>query len=134
MSTATKDQHIAELQEEIIGLRAKLELMSKLYERAQRATAPQSADPEAPLSRLTLKQHAVLLAELGGVDHEDIAKMMKADVSTIRLHLRAAMRHLDAENRNHLALKWRPVIDAIDDARYLSSYGIGKRWWDKRDR
>lgn len=134
--TKAQDKQIEELTTQVIELKAQLSLLTKLYEKAQRSAVSTngSDDPEAPLSRLTLKQHAVLLGELADVEHEEMGRLMKADVSTIKLHLRAAMVHLGAQNRNHLALKWKPIVDSIDGSRYRAAYGIDKRWWETKER
>ena len=81
------------------------------------------------LSRLTVKRHAVLTATLGGVNYFQIARMMECHVTTVKLHLRAALDILEIRDRNFLLISWPDLLDVIPDDDYEAKYGIGKKWW-----
>lgn len=123
-------KRLDELERENIALKAKLEMLERMYQEALRLRpSGDGGDTDALLSRLTLKQHAVMLAFFGGKTYEQIASLMQADLTTVKLHLKAACVHLGAQNRNHLAIKWEPVIKTISDEKYLKNYGVTKDWW-----
>ncbi len=126
---------VQQQQTEIAKLTAQLELMRELYDQrgAAVAAAPEVKDTEAQLSRLTLKQHAVLTATLGGLSYQEIADIMNVDVTTAKLHLKAAMTHLGVENRQLLGIRWGTEIEGIPTAEYRTKFGVGKRWWEELD-
>lgn len=81
------------------------------------------------LEKLTLKRHAVLTATLGGQSYQAIAKAMGCDLTTVKLHLKAALDVLGIRNRSFLLVSWINLLDFISDAEYEARYGIGKHWW-----
>lgn len=85
------------------------------------------------LDRLTLKRHAVLTASLGGVGYQELAKLMKCDVTTVKLHLKAALNMLDVPTRSILLSTHKNLIEAIPDQEYKNRYGLSKRWWLEQD-
>ncbi len=81
------------------------------------------------LDRLTLKRHAVLTATLGMQSYQAIAKAMTCDVSTVKLHLKAALDTLGIKDRSMLLATHPDLLDFVSDADYKMRYGVGKRWW-----
>lgn len=81
------------------------------------------------LKKLTLKRHAVLTAILGGQSYQTIAKAMACDLTTVKLHLKAALDILGVRNRSELLVKSPDLLGFITDADYEGRYGVGKRWW-----
>lgn len=81
------------------------------------------------LEKLTLKRHAVLTATLGGQSYQAIAKAMECDVTTVKLHLKAALDVLGVRNRSMLMANSPSLLDFITDEEYESRYGMGKTWW-----
>ena len=81
------------------------------------------------LERLTLKRHAVLTATLGGVSYQEIAKLLACDLTTVKLHLKAALKTLDIRSRSVLLAASPDLIKGIPDSIYKTRFGIGKRWW-----
>lgn len=81
------------------------------------------------LDHLTLKRHAVLTATLGDVGYSEIANLMKCDVTTVKLNLKASMTALDIASRDILLTSHKRMLDVISDKEYLERYGISKRWW-----
>ncbi len=81
------------------------------------------------LHKLTLKRHAVLTATLGGVGYAEIATIMDCDITTVKLHMKAALNLFDIANRSLLLSAHKDLIDSIPDKDYEMSYGISKRWW-----
>jgi DNA-binding NarL/FixJ family response regulator len=85
------------------------------------------------LEKLTLKRHAVLTATLGGQSYQAIANAMGCDVTTVKLHLKAALNILGLRDRSTLLAKASDMLDLITDEDYEARYGIGKRWWLEHD-
>jgi DNA-binding NarL/FixJ family response regulator len=81
------------------------------------------------LEKLTLKRHAVLTATLGGQSYQAIANAMGCDLTTVKLHLKAALEVLGIRNRSFLLVSWPNVLDFISDMEYEARYGVSKRWW-----
>lgn len=81
------------------------------------------------LARLTLKRHAVLTATLGGLSYQEIAKLMACDVSTIKLHLKAALQILRLKDRAFLLAAHSNLLQTLSDKEYLRRYGLSKTWW-----
>ena len=81
------------------------------------------------LDRLTLKRHAVLTATLGDVGYSEIANLMKCDVTTVKLNLKASLNSFDIASRDILLTSHKRMLDVISDKEYLERYGISKRWW-----
>lgn len=81
------------------------------------------------LERLTIKRHAVLLATLGGVSYKDIAGYMACDITTVKLHLKAALTILGIQSRAFLLAVCGDMLDSITDREYEQRYGLSKRWW-----
>lgn len=81
------------------------------------------------LDHLTIKRHAVLTATLGGVGYQELAKIMACDVTTVKLHLKAAITSLDIPNRSLLLASHKEMLDPIPDKEYEARYGVSKRWW-----
>lgn len=81
------------------------------------------------LDRLTIKRHAVLTAMLGGVSYQELSKLMGCDLTTVKLHLKAALTILEIPSRSVLFASHIHILDAIPDKEYVSRYGISKRWW-----
>ena len=81
------------------------------------------------LDHLTLKRHAVLTATLGDVGYAEIAGLMKCDVTTVKLNLKASMTALDIASRDILLTSHKRMLDVIPEAEYVKRYGISKRWW-----
>jgi len=92
-------------------------------------TAPRSE--ESKLHRLTLKQCAVVVAVIEGVGFHELASLLDVSDTTIKMHLRAAMKNLDERNRNELAANWKPLIAGIEDDEFERRYGIAKNWFSK---
>lgn len=102
--------------------------LASLTQDREKGSTP-SALIKEKLDRLTIKRHAVLTATLGGVSYQEIAKHMACDVSTVKLHLRAALTILGIRDRAFLLAACGDLLDFISDEDYLSSYGLSKRWW-----
>ena len=86
------------------------------------------------LDRLTIKRHAVLTASLGDVSYQEIAKLMECDITTVKLHLKAALNILGIQTRSILLADHKKILDSIADKEYQARYGINKRWWlEKND-
>jgi DNA-binding CsgD family transcriptional regulator len=125
------------VEERLSDLENMVRLMDKKLTAALAAPAPASASSEAmavdllkkKLSDLTIKRHAVLTATLGGVSYAEIAKIMGCDVTTVKLHLRAALQLLDIPSREALLVSHRRMLDPIDDRDYEITFSVGKRWW-----
>lgn len=81
------------------------------------------------LGRLTLKRHAVLTATLGGQSYQQIAKLMNCDVTTVKLHLKAALSKLDVRSRSDLLATHSDLLACISEAVYQQHFGISKQWW-----
>ncbi len=81
------------------------------------------------LEKLTLKRHAVLTATLGGQGYQAIAKAMGCDVTTVKLHLKAALTTLKLASRSALLAKSSQMLDGISDSDYQRRFAISKRWW-----
>lgn len=81
------------------------------------------------LEKLTLKRHAVLTATLGGQGYQAIAKAMGCDVTTVKLHLKAALSRLGLRDRSALLARAINMLDFITDDDYEARFGICKRWW-----
>lgn len=94
----------------------------------ERGSAP-GALLKAKLDRLTIKRHAVLTATLGGVSYQEIAKYMACDVSTVKLHLRAALNILGIRDRAFLLAACGDLLDFMSDEDYERCFGLTKRWW-----
>jgi DNA-binding CsgD family transcriptional regulator len=119
-----------DLERENIALKAKLEMLERMYQEAIRMhSSGEPVDTDALLSRLTQKQHAVMLAFFGGQSYDDIAGHMSADITTVKLHLKAACTNLGAQNRNHLLNTWGPVVNSISAERYSRQFHVTKDWW-----
>lgn len=127
--TSDKQDHQSEYQLVLL----KLEKIEEMLERsiAQGAGAAQGSPSviKEKLSRLTVKRHAVLTASLGGVGYQEIAKIMECDVSTVKLHLKAALTMLEIPSREVLLISHKNMLDSIKDKEYETTFGIGKRWW-----
>lgn len=122
-----------DLERENIALKAKLEMLERMYQEAIRMhSSGEPVDTDALLSRLTQKQHAVMLAFFGGQSYDDIAGHMNADITTVKLHLKAACTNLGAQNRSHLLMTWGPVVKSISDERYSRQFNVTKDWWIRR--
>jgi DNA-binding CsgD family transcriptional regulator len=134
--TKLSEQMLAKLERENIELRAKVETLEALVQGAMRSQIrPTEVDPsiDAKLSRLTLKQHAVVLGTLGGMTYQDLAALFHADDSTVKLHLKAALTHLGVQSRNHMNVTLSGMFNAIPEEEYLRKYGISKTWWINPD-
>ena len=83
----------------------------------------------AKLEKLTLKRHAVLTATLGDRSYQQQAEDLGVDVTTIKLHLRAALQILGIPNRSVLLVRHKQMLDEISDAEYKRLFMIGKTWW-----
>lgn len=81
------------------------------------------------LKGITLKRHAVLTGTLGGLGYEEMAKLMKCDVTTVKLHLKACLNTLAISTRSALLAQHIHMLDSIPDKEYEMQYGISKRWW-----
>lgn len=81
------------------------------------------------LDHLTIKRHAVLTASLSGVSYQELSTLMKCDLTTVKLHLKAALTALDIPTRSILLASHKQLLDPIPDSEYASRYGISKRWW-----
>lgn len=81
------------------------------------------------LERLTLKRHAVLTAALGGVGYASLASWMKCDETTIKLHLKGALKLLEIPTRTLLLARHPKLLDFIPDADYKARFGLSKTWW-----
>jgi DNA-binding CsgD family transcriptional regulator len=133
MATKTAGRSIAQLEKENLQLKAKLEayesmLQSALQSRGQTKTA---GEIDARLSRLTKKQHAVVLASIGGLSYQEIAAIMQADESTVKLHLKAALVHLGVESRAHLISTLKEQLLLVPNEEYVAKYGVPHSWWEK---
>lgn len=87
-------------------------------------------DPLELLSKLSLKQHAVMLAVLGGLRNARIAELMQCDRTIVSAHLNAALTHLRCTDRHHLAALWCEPIGRIADSAYRAHFGLSKRWFE----
>jgi DNA-binding NarL/FixJ family response regulator len=103
---------------------------------AQQPKPPANATPRVEqavllqkLEKLTFKRHAVLTATLGGQSYQAIAKAMGCNLTTVKLHLKAALNILGLRDRSTLLAKASTMLDFIHDSDYEARYGIGKRWW-----
>lgn len=61
--------------------------------------------------------------------YKQISNHMGCDVSTVKIHLRAAMNMLGIESRDKLMAAYPDLLHHIDDGDYTARYGISKRWW-----
>jgi DNA-binding CsgD family transcriptional regulator len=121
---------IEELELENAILKAKLEMLERMYQESIRMhSSREPVDTDALLSRLTQKQHAVMVAFFGGQSYDDIAGHMGVDVTTVKLHLKAACANLGAHNRSHLLNTWGPVINSISAESYSRQFHVTKDWW-----
>jgi len=98
---------------------------------AKAAISPPSTEAvvEERLNHLTLKRHAVLTATLGGVSYQGIAELMGCDLTTVKLHLKAALEVLGIRNRSFLLISWPDLLHFIPDQEYERRFGLSKRWW-----
>jgi hypothetical protein len=110
---------------------AKLSTIEKLLTAGEKSPAKQAGDAVLAerLTRLTIKRHAVLTATLGEVSYTEIAKLMKCDVTTVKLHLKAALTSLDIPSRSALLATHKRMLDSIPEREYVKRYNISKRWW-----
>lgn len=113
----------SELHDEVISLRAKMEVMAPLFERmlaerskparaprAPKPAAPDAMDPSAPIHQdtlrrihaMTVKQRAVMFGIMGGHSYQEIADAMKVDITTVKLHMRAALNKLGLDQKSSL--------------------------------
>lgn len=81
------------------------------------------------LERLTLKRHAVLTAALGGVGYASLAGLMQCDETTVKLHLKGALKILEIPTRTLLLARHPKLLDFIPDADYKARFGLSKTWW-----
>ncbi|MFP5405108.1 MAG: hypothetical protein ACLGHY_01785 [Gammaproteobacteria bacterium] len=85
------------------------------------------------LSKLSLKQHAVVLAMLHGMRNVRIAELMQCDRTIVSSHLNAALTHLRCTDRHHLKAIWGDRIAQISDEAYQEHFGLTKRWFETLD-
>lgn len=81
------------------------------------------------LERLTLKRHAVLTAALGRVGYASLAGLMLCDETTVKLHLKGALKLLEIPTRTLLLARHPKLLDFIPDADYKARFGLSKTWW-----
>ncbi len=99
----------------------------------QEAPKPIRPDTLAALSKLSLKQHAVVLAILQGMRNVRVAELMQCDRTIVSAHLNAALTHLRCTDRHHLKAAWAERIAEIGDEAYQEHFGITKRWFETLD-
>lgn len=99
----------------------------------QEARKPIRPDTLAALSKLSLKQHAVVLAILQGMRNVRIAELMQCDRTIVSAHLNAALTHLRCTDRHHLREAWAGRIAEISDDAYQEHFGITKHWFETLD-
>ncbi len=99
----------------------------------QEAPKPIRRDTLAALSKLSLKQHAVVLAILDGMRNVRVAELMQCDRTIVSAHLNAALTHLRCTDRHHLKAAWAERIEEISDEAYQEHFGITKRWFETLD-
>lgn len=99
----------------------------------QEALKPIRPDTLAALSKLSLKQHAVVLAILQGMRNVRVAELMQCDRTIVSAHLNAALTHLRCTDRHHLKAAWAERIEEISDEAYQEHFGITKRWFETLD-
>jgi FixJ family two-component response regulator len=109
----------------------KVEALSKSVSGPSAGVAKTSAEAvlREKLDRLTVKRHAVFTASLAGNSYQEIAKLMGCDVTTAKLHLKAALAVLGISSRSVLLMSNKGILDPIPDIEYEKRYGISKRWW-----
>lgn len=81
------------------------------------------------LERLTLKRHAVLTASVSGVGYARLAELMQCDETTIKLHLKGALKILEIPTRTLLLARHPKLLEFIPDADYQIRFGLSKTWW-----
>ena len=94
---------------------------------------PPPDDTLQALSKLSLKQHAVMLAIFGGLTNTRTAELMRCNRSIVQGHLNAALTHLRCTDRAHLIEQWGPRVDRIEERAYRAHFGLSKRWFDTED-
>lgn len=99
----------------------------------QEERVPIRPDTLAALSKLSLKQHAVLLGILQGMRNVRIAELMHCDRTIVSSHLNAALTHLRCTDRHHLKEIWTERVGQISDAAYRDHFGVSKRWFETLD-
>ena len=112
-------------------MESKMESLSKAVTGPSAGVAKTSAEAvlREKLDRLTVKRHAVLTASIAGISYQEIAKLMGCDVTTAKLHLKAALAALAIQSRSVLLTNNKNILDAIPDSEYEKRYGISRRWW-----
>jgi len=127
---------LAALQVGIAQILDKLERIERAVSGPSNRVAKTSAEAvlREKLTRLTLKRHAALTASLSDVSYQEMAKLMQCDVTTVKLHLKAAMNAFDIPTRSILLSSHKGLIEGIPDAEYKKVYGISKRWWLEQDK
>jgi len=142
------------LHEQVIALTAKMDFMAPLFERLMDAklaqpgieAAPKPADsdavdPSAPLHQdtlrrihnMTVKQRAVLFGVITGSSYQEVADAMRVDITTVKLHMRAALNKLGLEQKSSLMMQAAMLRELIaksggsDDL----AFGISLEWMAK---
>lgn len=112
-------------------MESKVDTLSKSVSGPSAGVAKTSAEAvlREKLDRLTIKRHAVLTASLAGISYQEIAKLMGCDVTTAKLHLKAALAALAIQSRSVLLTAHKHILDTIPDSEYEKRYGISRRWW-----
>jgi hypothetical protein len=102
-----------------------------LRQRPPTATSPdvEQAVLMQRLEKLTLKRHAALTAALGGVGYAKLAEWMQCDETTVKLHLKGALKVLDIPTRTLLLARHPKLLEFIPDDRYKARFGLSKTWW-----
>lgn len=152
----TKDQTIAELQQERAELQRALDaalarldaergvvdrLLSAISARSTERSVESKPDVMPPeqvgplvmgFASMTLKQRAVTLATLDGASYRDIAAAMGVDETTVKLHLKAALNKLGAINRAALVQYKDQIVKALEAAGGEATFGAPVGWITSR--
>jgi DNA-binding NarL/FixJ family response regulator len=87
-------------------------------------------DVVAVVHTLNLKQRAVLFAMLGDCLYADLARAMRVDVTTVKLHARAVLNRLGLKDQDALRAHSKNILEALAQAGADKpfTFGVALNW------
>jgi len=133
----TDDLHfkVASLEAKVIGLEAKLELITQMI-RGDKQTQTQrqmSVDDCTLMREFTPKQHAVIQMIWQGFSTEAMAEMLMVSEATVKVHIKGVMRRASLKTRAQIAMKAERCMREMSDEEYRRTSGIPKDWCERPD-
>lgn len=139
MKNERYEEELSKVSERVSRLEAKVDLLIDLFGGKSSAVSAEpedraTGDARRMISSMSQKQNAVAQLICAGESTEAMAERLGVADSTIKVHIRGIMNHMDVRKRSEIVAAYHDAMVAVGGRDYERLTGIPADWAEHPDR